>query len=516
MKNVTPLIKATQNGDVSRIERLLKRGVDVSESTQNNITALWLAAAVPRPSIVELLLNAGAETEVVGPAGMTPLLATVQSGSIQITSMLLEHGAEIEARDLTGATPLIVAAIVGHPRVLEILIQSKAKIEAKRGQSGITALWAASFQGRLSCVVKLISAGANLEAIDLHGATPLIVASQQGRQLVVQTLLQAGANPVAARLDGVTPLHSAAALCRKGVVELLLENGANPVLKDNREHLPVDLLNSTICRNGFELYSIEAMLRPIFHAAREGQDWQVKLLIDSGRSVHAILRSNRMTPLHVAAAHGRKEVVQVLLKEGARVDSKDRLGRTPLDVLGTERKLNSEDRQNLTTTLSMTRSNPAVVSQNPSSAEEQDYSTAQVDTQELQNSPDEDSDGGADLILIVMVVIGAMVGISIACAVTAFFKFRQTQEAVKLADKSTVKAQVPNSSRSEPINHLQSSLSVDEGASTLPPFRSARAGSSHNKETVHYYSESSIKTLKKRQQQHSNLECASDVNCDEL
>lgn len=514
MKNVTPLIKATQNGDVSRIERLLKRGVDVSESTQNNITALWLAAAVPRPSIVELLLEAGAETEVVGPAGMTPLLAAVQAGSVQITSMLLEHGAETEARDLTGATPLIVAAIVGHPRILEILIQSEAEIEAKRGSSGITALWASSFQGRLSCVVKLISAGANLEATDLHGATPLIVASQQGHQLVVQTLLQAGANPVAARLDGVTPLHSAAALCRKGVVELLLENGANPVLKDSREHLPVDLLNSTVCRNGFELYSIEAMLRPIFHAAREGQDWQVKLLIDSGQSVHATLRSNRMTPLHVAAAHGRKEVVQVLLKEGARVDSKDRFGRTPLDVLGTERKLNSEDRQNLTTTLSITQSIPAVVPQTPSAAEEQDYSTAQVEPQERLNSPDDDSDGGPDLILIVMVVIGAMVGISIACAITAFFKFRQTQEAAKLAEKSTPRAQVPTSSRSEPVNRLQSSLSVEEGASTLPPLRSER-GSSRPKETVQYYSESSIKTLKKRQQ-HSNLECASDVNCEDL
>lgn len=39
---------------------------------------------------------------------------------------------------------------------------------------------------------------------------------------------------------------------------------------------------------------------------------------------------NRMTPLHFACAYNFLELVEFLLDEGARINAKDKFGRTPL------------------------------------------------------------------------------------------------------------------------------------------------------------------------------------------
>jgi ankyrin repeat protein len=49
-------------------------------------------------------------------------------------------------------------------------------------------------------------------------------------------------------------------------------------------------------------------------------------------SVHSVVEETGNTPLHLAALHGRRQVVQSLLDHGAEVNSRNREGWTPLHI----------------------------------------------------------------------------------------------------------------------------------------------------------------------------------------
>ena len=55
----------------------------------------------------------------------------------------------------------------------------------------------------------------------------------------------------------------------------------------------------------------------------------VTLLLDAGVNLEQPGR-NGLHPLHNAVASGHKDIVVLLIRRGAVVDAKDRLGRTPL------------------------------------------------------------------------------------------------------------------------------------------------------------------------------------------
>ena len=72
----------------------------------------------------------------------------------------------------------------------------------------------------------------------------------------------------------------------------------------------------------------------LHEAAARGHKEIVELLIKEGADMHAKVNSGLeggMTPLHWAAREGRKEVVELLISKGADVNTKDNYGNTPLD-----------------------------------------------------------------------------------------------------------------------------------------------------------------------------------------
>ena len=55
----------------------------------------------------------------------------------------------------------------------------------------------------------------------------------------------------------------------------------------------------------------------------------VKLCVDLGQDVNAVNEMG-LAPLHGAANRGSDEIIKYLVSKGARVDAKDKVGRTPL------------------------------------------------------------------------------------------------------------------------------------------------------------------------------------------
>jgi ankyrin repeat protein len=70
---------------------------------------------------------------------------------------------------------------------------------------------------------------------------------------------------------------------------------------------------------------------PLHHAALGGQKEIAELLIAEGADVNTKSGDEETTPLHWAANRGHEEVAELLIAKGADVNAKDIGGYTPLD-----------------------------------------------------------------------------------------------------------------------------------------------------------------------------------------
>ena len=208
----------------------------------------------------------------------------------------------------------------------------------------------AAWDGDLAGVQAELDKGVDVNEADInfYNLAPLHYAAIHGQKEIAELLIAAGADVSANTTTGGTPLHLAALFGRKEVVELLIANGAAVNVKGG---------------------NLGGM--PLHHAAFEGHKEIIELLIAEGADVNAIIVSgplqlnvgdialnfttdgeiaallrkhggmtseelrSGMTPLHLAAVNGHKEIVELLIAKGADVNEKIASGsnknKTPLD-----------------------------------------------------------------------------------------------------------------------------------------------------------------------------------------
>jgi ankyrin repeat protein len=170
-------------------------------------------------------------------------------------------------------------------------------------------LIAASHQGRLEEVKRLLDEGVDVNAKEKGGQTALVMAAMNGHTNTVKLLLGKGADINAGwpeifdpDLPGGTALMHAAKNGHIEVVRLLVDNGAD---------INANFLGSTALK----------------YSAMNGHVEVVKFLLDKGAEVAA---GRGRTALTEAALHGRLEVVRMLLDKGADINGKDGAVWTPL------------------------------------------------------------------------------------------------------------------------------------------------------------------------------------------
>jgi len=162
---------------------------------------------------------------------------------------------------------------------------------------GDTALIIASRQGCLRMVDQLLERGADLEVKGEHEATALIIASVFQREEVVRLLLDRGADVEARDIFGATSLiWSARTSVRNVVISLLLDKGADIEAKD------------------------ETGKTPLMKASERSDPAAAAFLLDRGADIGAKDDSGKTALMVAQQDYARKEIVDLLLDRGAKVE----------------------------------------------------------------------------------------------------------------------------------------------------------------------------------------------------
>jgi ankyrin repeat protein len=373
---ITPLYLAAVNGSAPIIEKLLKAGADANAISSEGETALMTASRTGNVDAVKVLLTHGADVNAKESwHGETALMWAVAQKHAAVARELIAKGADVGARSTVNKWERQNSA---EPR------------EKWLPPGGLTALEFAARQGCVDCIPVLVQAGADLNAVDPDGISPLLSAIINGHYDAAEVLLEKGSNPNIADGTGRTPLFSAVdfhtmpasnrpspkeidnettsldlvkALLAKGADvnaqlkkqqpyrtkldrgdDTMLTTGTTPLLRAAKAG-DVAVMKLLLAKGAEAKLTTRNGINPLMAAAGLGTKEEdttgrrktqaeaieaIKLCLEAGVDVNAI-DSRGQTALHGAAFQGFDDVVKFLAGNGAKLDVKDKQGKTPLD-----------------------------------------------------------------------------------------------------------------------------------------------------------------------------------------
>lgn len=337
----TALMTAVRTGAVDVVKLLLDRGADVASiEPHSGQTMLMTAVAESHPGVARLLLARGADVQAKSKAGFTPLTFAARAGDLESVKLLLDAGSSPNEKLREGTTTLVVAIVNAHYEVARYLLDHGADPNADSG--GRTALHALALAmnwdglgspdpeltgtGRLDArdlLAALLKAGANpntrmtkndrrsfkVEENGTIGVTPFWLAARGGDHRTMRTLAAAGADVHLGTQRGTTPLLVAAGV---GFID-----GQTPGSESDA------------------LESVKLMLELGANIEeRQGTDpgCTPRIYLGGGGGANHDGWVCEWTALHGAATRGANTIVQFLADKGAKLDVKDRAGKTAADV----------------------------------------------------------------------------------------------------------------------------------------------------------------------------------------
>jgi uncharacterized protein len=374
---VTPLYLACVNGSAPVIAKLLEAGADANGATTEGETPLMTVARTGSVDAAKVLLAHGADVNAKEQwRQQTPLMWAVAETHPEMAQELIAHGADVNARQVTwnwerqvtkeprekwmplgGLTPLLFAARQACVECARVLIKAGAEINAA-DPNNITPMLMALINGHYDFAVFMIDQGADPNIADETGRAPLFAAVDDHtmpesnlpapREIdnnltsmdVIKALLAHGAN-VNAQLKKQQPYRTKV---DRGA-DSMLTTGTTPILRAAKAG-DADAMRVLLAQGADVKLATKFGMTPVMAAAGLGTKEEdttgrkktepeaiasIKLCLDAGADVNA-LDNQGQTALHGAAQKGWDQVVQFLVDRGARLDVKDKKGRTPLDA----------------------------------------------------------------------------------------------------------------------------------------------------------------------------------------
>lgn len=256
-EGITPLHGAASSGDIEIVEYLLDKGATIDVPSEDDGTALYIAADEEYLPIVQLLLDRGADPNTIGGDERTALNAAALGGyldilqllvskgadlnpdmkyehgnavgvaafygNLEVVKYLLENGCRYDVGDEDDEYPLSLAAREGYPDIVRLILKYD-----KRPESHDQALTSAVETDNVECVRVLIERCPVLQRTE-----PFRIAARNGSTDVLNVLTNSGISFE----DLNRALYEATDFQHVETVGVLLEMGADPNA-EGEEYVP--------------------------------------------------------------------------------------------------------------------------------------------------------------------------------------------------------------------------------------------------------------------------------------
>jgi len=390
---VTPLGVASTNGNAEMIRVLVDAGADPNALDTAGEPPLWAAVRSGKLDAVTTLADRGASLAFKDSVQQTTLMLAVRENHPDIVKYLVDKGTDVNVKTRVGQTPgwTLPNSVAGFGHGIGIVrggLPDRGSRYLTTG--GLSALMYAARDGRTESAKILVAAGADIKQTEPNGITPLLMAITNDQMETARFLIDKGSDINVVDWYGRTPLWAAVearnmdvdnATFKNGVnrepvlelIKVLLDKGANPNMRTKevppirRFILPttgslewVDFTGMTPFLFAARAGDVTVMKLLIAHGAdpkiptfggttalmaAAGINWvvdqtfdegqaqlleAVKLCVELGMSVNDV-NSMGLTALDGAANRGSDEIIKYLVEKGAKLDVKDKEGRTPLN-----------------------------------------------------------------------------------------------------------------------------------------------------------------------------------------
>jgi len=350
----TALHYAAYRGDVDIVNLLLDAGAPIDAPDEQGICALHLACATGRMAVVETLTTRGANLELATPKGNRAIHYAISNEHEDVSCYLLEAGISLEdSQDPSGDYNLLLQALISIPgtELITKLVNQGADLH-KKFAYGWTIMHQAAYRANPDALKLLTDAGGDPRVSDDDGSTPITIATLYGRAETLNYLLEFAKGSTGSFWGRTSPLVVAAQTGNMEIVRRLVgfgltihsifESDQNTLYDTAIQNDNLELAKSLVEWGCFRSVS-ETMTAGTAEAqplATEDSKGRLACIVFSGdqSSIEELLANagdkiskiDLAEALGVASSRGSCQIIELLVQEGADVNTKDATGRTSL------------------------------------------------------------------------------------------------------------------------------------------------------------------------------------------